>query len=86
MGEMFEVRRFHKYWFRHSKVDREGIHRQHGDLISLLLFFQNSKSAIKTRGKVVFRIIPHIPPVLDTYKFLNHLLSVLVAGKHTISL
>jgi hypothetical protein len=33
---------FHKYWFCHSKVDGGDTqtHRQHGDRVSLLLFFQ----------------------------------------------
>jgi hypothetical protein len=32
--------KFHKDWFRHSKVSREGyMHRQEGDLISLLFIF-----------------------------------------------
>jgi hypothetical protein len=53
MGGIYEVRRwdglryrdmhtkFHKDWFRHSNLDRGDTqaHRQHGDRISLLLFF-----------------------------------------------
>jgi hypothetical protein len=30
---------FHKDWFRHSKADNGEVHRQHGDLIGLLLFY-----------------------------------------------
>jgi hypothetical protein len=44
--------KFHKDWFGNSKVDRRDctdakIHRQHSDLISLLLFFQNKESRLK---------------------------------------
>jgi hypothetical protein len=35
-GIMIYIQKFHKNWFRHSKVDRD---KQHDDLISLLLFF-----------------------------------------------
>jgi hypothetical protein len=38
--------KFHKDRFMHSKVDKVGYtntHRQHGDCISLLLFFQNKE-------------------------------------------
>jgi hypothetical protein len=40
--------KFHKDWFRHSNIDGGGggdtqKHRQHGDLISLLLFFPSRK-------------------------------------------
>jgi predicted alpha/beta hydrolase len=39
---------FYKDWARYSKVDREDTqtHRQHGDRISLLLFFQNKASRL----------------------------------------
>jgi hypothetical protein len=43
--------KFHKDWFRHSKVDLGGdmqTPRQHGDLISLLSFFQNKESGLET--------------------------------------
>jgi hypothetical protein len=54
MGGIYEVSRsdeyrchdirtkFNKDWFNHSKVGRRDTqtHRQHGDLISLLLFFK----------------------------------------------
>jgi hypothetical protein len=61
MGGIYEVRRcgglryhdidakFHKDSFSHSKVD-EGdtqTHGQHGDFISLLLFFQNKEIKLK---------------------------------------
>jgi hypothetical protein len=36
---------FHKDWYRHSKVDRGD--KQHGDRISLYLFFQNKESRPK---------------------------------------
>jgi hypothetical protein len=53
MGEIYEVccwdglrchdihTKFHKDWFSHSEVDRgdSQTHKQHGDIISLLLFF-----------------------------------------------
>jgi hypothetical protein len=41
--------KFYIDWFRHSKVDRwdTQTHRQHGDRISLLLFFQNMESRLK---------------------------------------
>jgi hypothetical protein len=52
---------FHKDWFSHSKVNRRDIHthththRQQGNLIGLLLFFQNkgrqAKKAEKTKAK-----------------------------------
>jgi hypothetical protein len=39
--EMGSDAKFHKDWFRHSKTDRGNsqTHRQHGDLISVVLFF-----------------------------------------------
>jgi hypothetical protein len=57
MGEIYEVRRrdgfrclnvhnkFHKYWFKYSKVDTGNTqtYSQHGDLISLLLFLKIRK-------------------------------------------
>jgi hypothetical protein len=63
-GEIFEVRRwdglrcqdtvyvhtkFHKEWFRHSKVHKghTQTQRQHGDRISLFLFFQNKDRGAK---------------------------------------
>jgi hypothetical protein len=40
--------KFHKDWFRHSKVDKGGYtHRQHGDLMSLLSYFQTKESRVK---------------------------------------
>jgi hypothetical protein len=40
--------KFHKVWFRHSKVNREEqTHRDEGDLIGLLLFFLNKESRLK---------------------------------------
>jgi hypothetical protein len=39
-GAMTYVTKFHEVWPRHSKVDW-GIHRQHGDRISLLLLFSS---------------------------------------------
>jgi hypothetical protein len=45
--------KFHKDWFRHSKVNAgedSRAHRQHGDLLSLL--FQNKERRLKfKRGK-----------------------------------
>jgi hypothetical protein len=37
---------FHKDWFRHSKVVRGDTDTQQGDLIILILFFQNKKSKL----------------------------------------
>jgi hypothetical protein len=43
---------FHKDWFRHSKVDREGhTDTQQGNLISLLPFFQNKESRLKRANR-----------------------------------
>jgi hypothetical protein len=63
MGGIYEVRRwdglrchdihnkFHKDWFTHTHVDGGGadlqINRQHGNLISLLLLFQNKENRLK---------------------------------------
>jgi hypothetical protein len=61
MGDIYEVRRwdglrchdihikFHKDWFMHAKLNRGDTetYRQHGDLISLLSFFQNKESRLK---------------------------------------
>jgi hypothetical protein len=50
--------KFHKFWFRHSKLIREirvQTHRQQGDLENLILFFQKKKSRLKiNRLKVTF--------------------------------
>jgi hypothetical protein len=37
--------RFHKVWFRHSKVDRADIHRhrEQGDLMTDFIFFKIKK-------------------------------------------
>jgi hypothetical protein len=40
--------KFHKYLFRHSKVDTGGVHKQESDLINLLLFFKNKKFSYNT--------------------------------------
>jgi hypothetical protein len=52
MGSVAIIYKFHKDCFRHSKVYRgdSQTHRQHGDLISLLLFFQNKESMLKKSG------------------------------------
>jgi hypothetical protein len=39
--------KFDKDWFRHSKVNWGGIHRQQGDLLNLLLFVKNKESGLK---------------------------------------
>jgi hypothetical protein len=41
--------KFHKNWFSHSEVSTRDsqTHRQHGDNISVLLFFQNKESRLK---------------------------------------
>jgi hypothetical protein len=66
MGGICEVRRwdglrchdmhtkFHEEWFRHSKVNWGGIHREHGDRINLLIFFQNKESRLITTGLWTF--------------------------------
>jgi hypothetical protein len=58
--------KFHKDWFNHSKVNRGGYsyrerHTQQGDLISLLLFFQNKDSGLK--------IITTVQSVIAFYMF-----------------
>jgi hypothetical protein len=45
---------FHKDWFRRSNVfrgdiHRDSTHRQQGDLISLLLFFQSKETRVRNR-------------------------------------
>jgi hypothetical protein len=45
--------KFHEDWFKHSKVDREGIHGQHVDLSSLLLFFFLNKEGKLKNGFTV---------------------------------
>jgi hypothetical protein len=55
-----EHTKFHKDWFRHSKVERGNTqtYRQHCDRISLLSFFQNKESRLKTR-KEVYEVLSH---------------------------
>jgi hypothetical protein len=45
----------YKAWFGHLKIGRgeSQTHRQHGDLISLLLFFKNNESWLKTAQRHV---------------------------------
>jgi hypothetical protein len=45
--------KFHKDWFSHSEVNRRDsyAHRQQGNLISLLLVFQNKESRLKIECK-----------------------------------
>jgi hypothetical protein len=42
---------FNKDWFSHEKVDKRGggtqTHREYGDLIDLLLFFENKETMLK---------------------------------------
>jgi hypothetical protein len=45
-GAMIIHTKFHKNWFTHSVVGR-GIHRQHGDRISLLFFFKIREVGLK---------------------------------------
>jgi hypothetical protein len=63
---LWHTYQFHKDWFKHSKFDRgdthtdiqtnkqtnkqRNTHTQQGDLISLLLSFQNKETRLKTRG------------------------------------
>jgi hypothetical protein len=60
--------RFHKDWFSHSKVDRgdSQTHRQHGDWMSLFLFFQNKESRLKTEDHHLER-----PPLFHRKKLFN---------------
>jgi hypothetical protein len=53
MGSGVIHTKFHKVWFRHSKVDRGDTHTdtQQGDLIGLVSFFQNKESKLKTQCK-----------------------------------
>jgi hypothetical protein len=53
MGGIYELGsldgfRFHKYWFRHSNFSKGDTqtHRQHPDVLSFLLFFQNKGSKL----------------------------------------
>jgi hypothetical protein len=48
-GATIHYTNFHKDWFRHSKVNRgdSQTHRQHGDRISLRLFFENKESRLR---------------------------------------
>jgi hypothetical protein len=50
-GVMIYITKFHKDWFRHSE------HRQHGDRISLLLFFQNTESGLKMGHEVILSVL-----------------------------
>jgi hypothetical protein len=53
-----------------QKLIRRGggqLHRQHGDPISLLLFFQNKKSRLKTRTQRFGRCICSRPQVVGAY-------------------
>jgi hypothetical protein len=36
-----------------SGIEMEGVHRQHGDIIKLLLVFQNMQSRVKKIGEIV---------------------------------
>jgi hypothetical protein len=45
-GTIIYITKFHKGLFRHSKVRKE-ISRQHGEGVSLLLFFEKKKSMLK---------------------------------------
>jgi hypothetical protein len=47
--------KFHKDWFRHSEVEKGNlqIHRQHGDLISLVLSFQKKESMLKMSNEML---------------------------------
>jgi hypothetical protein len=69
MGGIYEVRRwdglrchdiyiytkFHKDWLRHSEVNMRDsqIHRQHGDCMCLLSFFQNKETKLIKRTPYV---------------------------------
>jgi hypothetical protein len=63
---------FHKDWFRHSKVDCGGdtqTHRQNGDLINLLLFFQSEeRRTIKSEsGRIITQYLLTFHVVNDIY-------------------
>jgi hypothetical protein len=60
MGRIYEVRhdtytKFHKDWLSHPEVDRGDTqtNRQHGDHISLVLFFQNMESRLKNNRRLM---------------------------------
>jgi hypothetical protein len=45
--------KFHKVWFSHSNVDRGAMHRQQGDLISLVLLLKKTKlRGLSPRGTI----------------------------------
>jgi phospholipase C len=49
-GAMMYVLKFHEDWLSHSEIDKGGYtDTQHGDHISLLLFFQNKESRLKLK-------------------------------------
>jgi hypothetical protein len=61
------ITKFHKDWFRHSKVngwrDDSQTHKYHGDCISLLLFFQNKESRPKIESTPrAFRVGVRLKP------------------------
>jgi hypothetical protein len=61
-GTMILHTKFHNNWFRHSKVDKGNsqAYRQHRDIISLLLFFQNKESGSNVRQMARRRL--SVPP------------------------
>jgi hypothetical protein len=50
-GATIYITKINKDWFSHSKV-KGGIHRQHGDRINLISFFQNKESRLKAPWNV----------------------------------
>jgi hypothetical protein len=45
--------KFHKDWFRHSRIDNGDMHAEHNDPISLLLFFSKCRLNDNTQGEQV---------------------------------
>jgi hypothetical protein len=48
-GALIYLPSFIKYGSAIQKLIKDGVHRQHGYLISLLLFFQNKESRLKIK-------------------------------------
>jgi hypothetical protein len=46
---------FHKYWLRHSKSWQRGTHRQHGNLINLLLIFSFKTRKVDYKTDVIIK-------------------------------
>jgi hypothetical protein len=51
----------HKDWFSHSEVDKGDTqtHRQHGDCISVVLFFKNKESRLILSRMLKWALVEH---------------------------